>query len=66
VEAASNQLTDSTTRRLTQSQEDVFYSKTSTSLFVVQSQVSGMRKAGGVVPSDHRPVVTTFDDFDVR
>ena len=39
----------------------IFYSKGSTNLTVVQSQVFDTRDANGYMPSDHRPVMTTFD-----
>jgi endonuclease/exonuclease/phosphatase family metal-dependent hydrolase len=39
----------------------IFYSKTSTNLFVKSSQVYDTRDANGVMPSDHRPVLTTFE-----
>ena len=38
----------------------IFYSKTSTNLSVKSSQVYDTRDANGVMPSDHRPVLTTF------
>ena len=38
----------------------IFYSKYSTSLGVVSSQVYDTRDANGVMPSDHRPVLTVF------
>jgi endonuclease/exonuclease/phosphatase family metal-dependent hydrolase len=38
----------------------IFYSKTAAALSVTQSQVYDTRDAFGVMPSDHRPVVTTF------
>jgi endonuclease/exonuclease/phosphatase family metal-dependent hydrolase len=38
----------------------IFYSKASTDLSVVSSQVYDTRDANGVMPSDHRPVLTTF------
>jgi endonuclease/exonuclease/phosphatase family metal-dependent hydrolase len=38
----------------------IFYSKGSSALAVVQSQVVDTRDARGAIPSDHRPVVTTF------
>jgi endonuclease/exonuclease/phosphatase family metal-dependent hydrolase len=38
----------------------IFYSKGSANLTVVSSQVYDTRDANGVMPSDHRPVVTTF------
>lgn len=39
----------------------IFYSKNATSLVVKSSQVYDTRDANGVMPSDHRPVVTTFE-----
>jgi len=38
----------------------IFYSKTNTNLSVKSSQVYDTRDANGVMPSDHRPVLTTF------
>ena len=38
----------------------IFYSKYSTNLTVKSSQVPDTRDASGVMPSDHRPVLTTF------
>jgi mRNA deadenylase 3'-5' endonuclease subunit Ccr4 len=38
----------------------IFYSKGSQNLSVKSSQVYDTRDANGVMPSDHRPVVTTF------
>jgi endonuclease/exonuclease/phosphatase family metal-dependent hydrolase len=38
----------------------IFYSKTATALGVVSSQVYDTRDANGVMPSDHRPLLTTF------
>jgi len=38
----------------------IFYSKASSSLVVKASQVVDTRDANGVMPSDHRPVLTTF------
>ena len=38
----------------------IFYSKASADLSVVSSQVYDTRDANGVMPSDHRPVLTTF------
>jgi endonuclease/exonuclease/phosphatase family metal-dependent hydrolase len=38
----------------------IFYSKGSTNLTVKSSQVYDTRDANGVMPSDHRPVLTTF------
>ena len=38
----------------------IFYSKYSTSLGVVSSQVYDTRDANGVMPSDHRQVLTVF------
>jgi endonuclease/exonuclease/phosphatase family metal-dependent hydrolase len=39
----------------------IFYSKGSANLTLIQSQVVDTRNAAGVMPSDHRPVVTTLD-----
>ena len=39
----------------------IFYSKGSGNLTVKSSQVYDTRDANGVMPSDHRPVVTTFE-----
>ena len=39
----------------------IFYSKGSQNISVKSSQVYDTRDANGVMPSDHRPVVTTFD-----
>jgi endonuclease/exonuclease/phosphatase family metal-dependent hydrolase len=39
----------------------IFYSKKSTNLAVVGSQVYDTRDTHGVMPSDHRPVLTTFE-----
>jgi endonuclease/exonuclease/phosphatase family metal-dependent hydrolase len=39
----------------------IFYSKASSNLFVKSSQVYDTRDANGVMPSDHRPVLTTFE-----
>jgi endonuclease/exonuclease/phosphatase family metal-dependent hydrolase len=39
----------------------IFYSKGSANLALIQSQVVDMRNAAGVMPSDHRPVVTTLE-----
>jgi endonuclease/exonuclease/phosphatase family metal-dependent hydrolase len=39
----------------------IFYSKKATNLVVVSSQVYDTRDANGVMPSDHRPVLTTFE-----
>ncbi len=39
----------------------VFYSKGSPHLSVKSSQVYDTRSSSGVMPSDHRPVLTTFD-----
>jgi endonuclease/exonuclease/phosphatase family metal-dependent hydrolase len=39
----------------------IFYSKRSSNLVVKSSQVYDTRNASGVTPSDHRPVVTTFE-----
>jgi endonuclease/exonuclease/phosphatase family metal-dependent hydrolase len=38
----------------------IFYSKSSRNLTVKSSQVYDTRDASGVMPSDHRPVLTTF------
>ena len=38
----------------------IFYSKTSPNLTVKSSQVYDTRDSSGVMPSDHRPVLTTF------
>jgi endonuclease/exonuclease/phosphatase family metal-dependent hydrolase len=38
----------------------IFYSKNATQLSVKSSQVYDTRDANGVMPSDHRPVLTTF------
>jgi len=38
----------------------IFYSKSATNLAVVSSQVYDTRDASGNMPSDHRPVLTTF------
>ena len=38
----------------------IFYSKSSLNLTVKSSQVYDTRDANGVMPSDHRPVLTTF------
>jgi endonuclease/exonuclease/phosphatase family metal-dependent hydrolase len=38
----------------------IFYSKNSSNLTVKSSQVYDTRDANGVMPSDHRPVLTTF------
>jgi len=39
----------------------IFYSKKGTNLAVVSSKVYDTRDSKGYMPSDHRPVVTTFD-----
>ena len=39
----------------------IFYSKQAANLAVVSSQVYDTRDANGVMPSDHRPVLTTFE-----
>jgi endonuclease/exonuclease/phosphatase family metal-dependent hydrolase len=39
----------------------IFYSKASTNLFVKSSQVIDTRDANGHMPSDHRPLLTTFE-----
>ena len=38
----------------------IFYSKASANLSVKSSQVYDTRDSSGVMPSDHRPVLTTF------
>jgi endonuclease/exonuclease/phosphatase family metal-dependent hydrolase len=38
----------------------IFYSKKAPNLTVKSSQVYDTRDANGIMPSDHRPVVTTF------
>jgi endonuclease/exonuclease/phosphatase family metal-dependent hydrolase len=38
----------------------IFYSKSSSNLSVLSSQVYDTRNSSGVMPSDHRPVLTTF------
>jgi endonuclease/exonuclease/phosphatase family metal-dependent hydrolase len=38
----------------------IFYSKNSPDLRVKSSQVYDTRDSNGVMPSDHRPVLTTF------
>ena len=38
----------------------IYYSKASADLSVVSSQVFDTRDANGFMPSDHRPVLTTF------
>jgi len=38
----------------------IYYAKGSTSLAVVSSQVFDTRDANGYMPSDHRPLLTTF------
>jgi endonuclease/exonuclease/phosphatase family metal-dependent hydrolase len=38
----------------------IFYSRSNTSLAVKSSQVYDTRDSNGVMPSDHRPVLTTF------
>ena len=38
----------------------IYYSKGSTNLDVVSSQVFDTRDANGYMPSDHRPLLTTF------
>jgi len=38
----------------------IFYSKGAANLSVVSSQVFDTRDANGIMPSDHRPVLTTF------
>jgi endonuclease/exonuclease/phosphatase family metal-dependent hydrolase len=39
----------------------IYYSKTATKLKLVSSQVFDVRDAKGVMPSDHRPVLSTFE-----
>jgi hypothetical protein len=39
----------------------ILYSKTAPNLVMKQSQVYDTRDANGVMPSDHRPVLTTFE-----
>jgi endonuclease/exonuclease/phosphatase family metal-dependent hydrolase len=39
----------------------IFYSKLASSLVLKQSQVYDTRDSSGYMPSDHRPVVTTFE-----
>jgi endonuclease/exonuclease/phosphatase family metal-dependent hydrolase len=39
----------------------IFYSRGAANLTLVQSQVYDTRSSAGVMPSDHRPVVTTFE-----
>jgi endonuclease/exonuclease/phosphatase family metal-dependent hydrolase len=39
----------------------IYYSKGSTNLFVKSSQVYDTRDANGVMASDHRPLLTTFE-----
>jgi endonuclease/exonuclease/phosphatase family metal-dependent hydrolase len=39
----------------------IFYSKGASNLFVLSSQTPDTRDSSGVMPSDHRPVLTTFD-----
>ena len=39
----------------------IFYSKTSSNLVVIDSRVYDTRNSSGVMASDHRPVVTTFE-----
>lgn len=39
----------------------IFYSRGASNLTVIQSQVVDMRNTAGIMPSDHRPVVTTFE-----
>jgi exonuclease III len=38
----------------------ILYSKGATNLTLVSSQVYDVRDANGVMPSDHRPLLTTF------
>ena len=39
----------------------IFYSKYASNLKVVSSKVYDTRDSSGYMPSDHRPVVTTFE-----
>jgi endonuclease/exonuclease/phosphatase family metal-dependent hydrolase len=39
----------------------IFYSRGASNLTLIQSQVVDTRNTAGIMPSDHRPVVTTFD-----
>jgi endonuclease/exonuclease/phosphatase family metal-dependent hydrolase len=39
----------------------IFYSRGASNLTVISSQVVDTRNAAGIMPSDHRPVVTTFE-----
>ena len=39
----------------------ILYSKKATNLVVLGSQVYDTRDSHGVMPSDHRPVLTTFE-----
>jgi endonuclease/exonuclease/phosphatase family metal-dependent hydrolase len=39
----------------------IFYSKGCANLTVTSSQVFDTRDANGIMPSDHRPVLTVFD-----
>jgi endonuclease/exonuclease/phosphatase (EEP) superfamily protein YafD len=39
----------------------IFYSRGSTNLAVVDSKVYDTRDGNGIMPSDHRPVLTTFE-----
>ena len=39
----------------------IFYSKTASNLVVIDSRVYDTRNSSGVMASDHRPVVTTFE-----
>ena len=39
----------------------IFYSRGADNLALVESQVYDTRDSAGVMPSDHRPVVTTFE-----
>ena len=39
----------------------IFYSKTASNLVVIDSRVYDTRDSSGVMASDHRPVVTTFE-----
>jgi hypothetical protein len=39
----------------------IFFSKSAPNLVVLSSRVYDTRNSSGVMPSDHRPVVTTFE-----
>jgi endonuclease/exonuclease/phosphatase family metal-dependent hydrolase len=39
----------------------IFYSRGASNLFVLNASTPDTRDASGVTPSDHRPVVVTFD-----